>query len=374
MGLPGGVRCRAARHGAALVAVVLTSWGLVGATFVPRTDGAVVAPWTATASPTTLTQGQPTSIVLTVTALPLTTIGCVRVSIPAGFTVTGWSAQSPWTAQLVSSGPPTVIQFNVASPAQVIANGASVRLSITATPTASLLGSWTVTAYRGTTSGTPQNGGAITLVAFVIAPAPTPTPTPTPTPRPTATPTPTPTPTGVVVPTPSLPPPIPAITLPPIPAITLPPLPSLGSGSTPTPAGWPSPTPSPARSPGSVVAGGGSSPSPGSTASATPDVGPVALATLPANGPGARPSGGTGGLTVAQGGPAGSIPILGLQPFGLIGSLSWIVPGFVLGLPGLILLLIVGAQVLGAGLYAQVARRALREQTHRATTERDSRP
>jgi len=116
--------------------------GLAGVSSVGRAQAGLVSTWTVTAAPTTLTQYQPTSIVLTVTALPATTIGCVRVSIPAGFTVSGWSAPSPWIAQLFSSGPPAVVQVNVTSSSGVrtaTMSGwlAAVRRSASATVAAS---------------------------------------------------------------------------------------------------------------------------------------------------------------------------------------------------------------------------------------------
>jgi hypothetical protein len=165
----------------------------------------------------------------------------------------------------------------------------------------------------------------------------------------------TPTPSGV---------PIPTLTLPPIPDVTIPPVPSPLPGSGPTPTPLPTTPAHPAASPGASapepVPPNGSNPAVGTAASATPSVGPVAIATAPADGSGGGAPGGGDGLTVARPATAGSIPVLDLPPFRVLGSFVWIVPGFFLGLPGLIMLLVVAVQALGAGAFVPITRRVLR--------------
>src|SRR6185437_2482597 len=114
-----------------------------------------------------------------------------------------------------------------------------------------------------------------------------------------------------------------------------------------------------ASAPGPVPTNG-SNPAVGAAASATPSVGPVAIATAPADRSGGGTPGGGDGLTVARPATAGSIPVLDLPPFRVLGSFVWIVPGFFLRLPGLIILLVVAAQALGAGAFVPITRRALR--------------
>jgi hypothetical protein len=215
-----------------------------------------------------------------------------------------------------------------------------------------------------------------TVSINVQAPPPTPTPVPTPTPSPTPAPTPAPTPTPVPTPSPA---PTPAPTAPP----TATPAPTGTPSTTPPPGPTPSPTTAPTSSPGATPAPTGT-PGPGGTAnpSTSPQPsGPVG-STAPSAPPGgtAAPSSGPGGLGIVTdpgGGPTlgGSSGGTGLRvadiatdqgitisDLGLTFQLSpfaWLVPGFFLGLPGLLLILIVLAQMATGATFLMLTRRSL---------------
>jgi len=218
-------------------------------------------------------------------------------------------------------------------------------------------------------------------------PTATPLPTPSPTPAPVPTPTPAPTPTPTV--------PLPTIPLPtlPLPSLTLPPI-----LATPTPPARPTPTPAPADSgrPGSSGGVGSSqAPGPGGTTSPgapapddssppDPSASPASSAdpgsTLPpgfvGGGPGAGTvGGGSAGSASGPGAPGAPVgdgrlvvggadapPIDGLTDMnvvGLDGLVTWAVPSLALSVPGLLLVLAVIAQTLGATAWLPVARRWL---------------
>jgi hypothetical protein len=185
-------------------------------------------------------------------------------------------------------------------------------------------------------------------VTITVAPAPA-----TPTPAPTAPPTPAPTPTPTATP-----PPLPLPTLPPLPLPTIdPPLPTpdvplptptipLPSGSprpevSPTPSGSPDPrtSPSPASSPD--VAAGGST-----------GTGPQAGGGLPGGGLG------SGLDVVGAGDGAGAAP--GVRVDIDVGfPMTLVVPTLVLTVPGLLVMLAVLAQGLGALAWLPFVRRDL---------------
>lgn len=184
-------------------------------------------------------------------------------------------------------------------------------------------------------------------------PTPTPTPAPTPTPTPAPTPTPRPTPTPIIplptlplptIPLPSLPLSTPPLPTPPLPTSPLPSVPLPTFGSTPTPTlrpgetpGTATPTPSVTASPGGIAFAPGTSPGTGRGSTQIDD----------------------GGFSVGQGGLG---PIDGPISIGLVGFdglLEWAVPALVLTVPGLLLLLAVLAQSMGALLWLPITRRWL---------------
>jgi hypothetical protein len=228
----------------------------------------------------------------------------------------------------------------------------SVNLSSNGSFTYSPGGSFTgVRTFTYRVSDGIANSNVATVSITVNPPAPTPTPTPTPTPAPTPTPTPAPTPTPTPAPTPILP--LPSITLPPLPSIlpTLPPVPVPTRLPTATPAPTPPPSAEPSRSPDLE------GPTPGP--SSPPSTGPGVVT------PGATPPG-TGSGTGAAGPPfsVGDPGSAAIDPLGNIdlvglGLIEWAVPSVILGVPGLLVVIAVLAQMSGALLWLPVARRWL---------------
>ena len=198
------------------------------------------------------------------------------------------------------------------------------------------------------------NSNVATVSITVNPPAPTPTPTPAPTPTPTPAPTPTPTPAPTPTPTPAPTPtpilPLPSISLPPLPSIlpTLPPLPVPTRVPGVTPAPTPAPSAEPSRPPDTAT------PTPG--ASPPPPTGPGGVtpgATPPGSGSGTGAAGPPFSLGDPGSGPLGNIDLVGL------GLIEWAVPSIILGVPGLLVVIAVLAQMSGALLWLPVARRWL---------------
>ncbi len=198
---------------------------------------------------------------------------------------------------------------------------------------------------------------ASTTVTITIAPPATPTPAPTATAGPSPTPTPRPTPTPTRTPLVSLPPP------PTLPVPTLP-LPTLLPTVSPSPFAAPTPSPSSSPTPPGQTA------TPGRAATPVPSSSP--------DGPGSstRPSSGPPGSAVGSGGrgdsPPGTGPLevppaepgatigIGAIPVDVSAIAVWLVPGFALTVPGLVIALVVAAQLAGGGLFVPIARRRLR--------------
>lgn len=234
-------------------------------------------------------------------------------------------------------------------------------------------GSFTYTSggsFVGTTSFTYRasdglaSSASATVTITVRAPSATPTPRPTPTPVPTPVPTPAPTPTPAPSLLPSLVPSIiPSLVPSIIPSLVPSSLPTILPPSAPTPAPpslFPSPSAGPSNGP-PVPSGDAPTPTP------IPSIGPGGSAGPGAAGggigPGASPDSGSGGggdrpLTVP--GPDRADPVSIGDLSLALGGFQWLIPSFVLTVPGILLVLIVLAQLLGGGLFLPVARRALR--------------
>jgi Bacterial cadherin-like domain len=200
----------------------------------------------------------------------------------------------------------------------------------------------------------------LATVTITVSPAPTPTspPTPAPTPAPTpppptATPVPTATPSATVAPSAS-----------PSTAPTAAPTASPGTTAAPTGTPGPGSPPDPSASTQPPGPGGSVTPSgapPGGTA--LPSAGP--------RGPGSGPGPGTGGGTTVGGSSGGgglSVPEIAtdagisISDLGLtfqLNPFAWLVPGFFLGLPGLLLILIVLAQMGTGATFLVLTRRSL---------------
>ena len=276
--------------------------------------------WTISASPLTLAANVPTNVTLTVSPGE-TDIQCVTVSIPGGFSVVSASvvkARGKWTA-VVAGSDPTLVTFSTKSGGDRLKDSDQGSFVVRAIATTTTPGAWTATAYHNSSACNNSVGPPLApLPPFVITGGPTPVPTPRPTPKPTPTPTPRVTPRPVVTPTP-----LPAPTRTPSPTVR------------PSDAGTPTPTAKPG-------AGAGLVPGP-----------------LPS------PSSGTGGRSGQRfdfparliGTSVGSIS--GLGPVSLGAIVRWLVPTFLLTLPGLLIVIAIGAQILTGFTFMQLTRRFL---------------
>ncbi len=320
----------------------------------PFTAAAVVTTaWTITATPPTLVEGQVSDVTLTVTG-GTDRIRCLLVSVPADFTVLAASVVSvpageTWTAHFSGAGP-TSVTFSYSSGGGGIQLLQAADFRIQVMPMTATASAWTTTAHSGKSCTSPDVGPPLLpLPPFVIIPGPTPTATATCTPTPTPTVTPTPTPTPTASPTPD---------------------PAGGPTPRPTPTGARSPSPRPTPSP---IHSPQSSPTATATASASPS-GTAPVGTPPPSD--AAPAGpvvgsGGGGSSAAQAvlvaGPlegirAGSVDIGSTDALGY----AWLVPGALLGLPGLLVLLIIGAQAGLAGVFVPLTGRALADREGRS--------
>jgi hypothetical protein len=202
----------------------------------------------------------------------------------------------------------------------------------------------------------------VTVSITVGTPAPTPTPVPTPTPTPVPTPTPPPTPTPVpTLPLPSLP--LPSLPVPTLPAPSVIPTPAPTVSARPTPTAAPTPTPAPAGSPTPPPTEPSNSPSlPVASASATePSAGPGGSPASGAGGSGAGPAPSGPADPFVVGGAGGSVvdPLGDIDVVGFGGFIDWAVPALVLSVPGLLLVIAVLAQTVGAVLWVPIVRRWL---------------
>jgi hypothetical protein len=318
--------------------------------------------WTLTASPLTVNAGVQTTFHLRASLTLLGEIRCVEVGVPgnfhvAGSAVTGSNAGHSWVSQVAGND----VRVRTTSGGDRLRNlGHYVEFTITGTAWSSGSVSWASQAYDDedcTGSGSLLSIPPIVLVlgsAATPAPAPTVAPTVPPTPKPTAPPPPLPT--------------LPPITLPSLPPITIfpTPRPSTAVGTpAPTPRTTAAPPPS-ARATDQARASVEASPSPttvrpgaSSTAvpSPTPQEGTVA-------GPAGPPAGGgvpEGRIIAEPRSGDGSAPApmpIALGALGLLGSIDiWIVPGLLLGVPGLLVVAFVILQAIGAMAWIPAIRR-----------------
>jgi hypothetical protein len=339
--------------------------------------------WQVSASPSTIYVSTSTAVRVTVTNTGDDKggdeISCVRITVPSSFTIssvgvssvhgqTSGAAYSAWVA--VWTGGSTVAFKEPQDDYPLVGSTPPIDeavFRITGTSTSLLAMSWTAEAFDhsdGKANTTACGSGSFTskTLAFVVLPLPTPTPTPTPTPAPT--PTPTPTPTAKPVPTPTT---APGVT--PRPSATAP------SGQTPAPGTTAGPSASPtleSPAPDSSLEPGASLEP---TASPTPDPGSTPQpidpgATVP---PGGGPVAGGGGFAIGGSSPGSDdgsgdaeVPVQGID--GAVASVLAELPGgvaafagpaLVLSVPGLLVILAVGAQAFGALAWLPIARRKL---------------
>jgi hypothetical protein len=328
-----------------------------------RPVAAESALWTLVASPLAVTTGSTTTFALTATnedplsaLLSSAEIGCVVVDVPTNFTVvsaavTGSTAGPSWAASRSANQ----VRVQAGSGGDRLAYLQSVSFTIRATALSSGSLIWSSRAYRQEDcSGT----GALPAVPPIVLVSDT---AATPTPAPTATPTPAPTQTASPTPTPLLP--LPSLPLPSLPVLTPPPA-SLPGSATPAPTATPRATPEPgssaepSRTPtDGVPSAPPSSADPGGGVPGTPGGSSVGE-------PGGEGEAGAPGEEPVSAPAAGVIPVddgtleLDLGRLGLIGGVdTWIVPSATLGVSGLLILIWIGLQGLGAFAWIPAVRR-----------------
>jgi hypothetical protein len=308
---------------------------LIGA--LPGLVDAEALTWSITADHSSVPLGVPTVVSLTIKGPTIdlsNLVNCVVVRIPSVYavgSVTYADSRGSGYTWIVwkSTGTVTVHDTNDSRGVGGLLSP-SLFLHITVTGQNVSSANWSATAYdRFDCKHNPSSAPAIPMKITGSTPTPTPTPTPTatPTPKPTSTPTrpPTPAPTPAATPRP-----------------TAPPLSATGPSPSPSDSGLPSPSPSAAPS------GDGGALPPNGLPSAAPGLG--------TGGTGSG-SGGSTGLSVPQAG-SGTTLNVNVAGFGSgLGAFAWTVPGFLLGLPSLIVLLILGGQMAGAALFVPVTRR-----------------
>ena len=314
---------------------LLLSFGMLLVGLAPA--AAAVAAWQISASPTSFPEGRPTQVVLTVTG-GSQPIGLLTVTIPSGYQVASAKVLSAPAGQIwaaaVSS--PTLATFKTNSYPERILQGDVARFAITVVATSLSPPAWIAASYQqSATPGDSAGKPKAPLPAFTIVPASTPTPAPTPTPTVLSTPGPSSAPTAVPSPTPAGPSPTPA-------------------GPSPTPAG-PSPTPASSSPPSSSPTAG---PSPSAEASSRKSSAPSTTAQVAAGSPDVSPGSGNQ-VVIPTLPPGGSVAVSGLDGLSTLSLYSWLVPGFFLGLPGLLIMLVVLFQLGAGGLFVPIVRNVL---------------
>ncbi len=277
----------------------------------------------------------------------ISSVAIVSIKGQSGGGLLGWSAVWPGSSKLA---------FKAGLLGEALEEDDTAVFRVTGTPTKEGAMTWRAVAAdnAGVLTGSSCGSGAYPArdlrfnVVVGVTPTPTPTatptpmPTPTPTPRPTATPRPTSPPIIVL---PSLP--LPSLGLP---LLTLPPL-----FATPAPTAAPSASPAPtATSP--AVAG---RPQPPRTPSPTDTPGKDTADDEDAGGGFVLPRAADPGDRAAppiEGLDDAAVSVLQQLPGGL---LPFTGPAIVLGVPGLLVILAIGAQALGALAWLPIARRKL---------------
>lgn len=302
--------------------------------------------WTLTASPLTVTTGIQTTFSLRASLTLLGDIRCVEVEVSENFTIQGASvvgsnAGDRWISEIDGNA---VWIRTTSGGDRLRLIGHYVDFTITATAWSTGSEAWDSEAYAD--EGCDGPGSLLSVPPVVLVVDPTATPTPTPMPTPTVAPTPAPTPTPNVAPTPTP-------TVSPLPTPTLSPisLPIASIGLSPLPvATAPIPAPSSAATPTPGSPSSFSAPRPSASDEPLP-------ASLPPGGAG--PS--VGGRIIADpagdGGAADAVPVA-LGALALLASIDiWIVPGLLLGVPGLLVVAFVILQAIGALVWIPAIRR-----------------
>jgi hypothetical protein len=281
--------------------------------------------WTLTATPLVATAQQSTTFHVLATNVLGPPAGCVNVEIPSSFAIQ-WVGNvvaadgAVWTAAVAG----TWVDVTSASGSEMLDPLEWVSFDLQLVPTQAGTWSWNNHIHvSNRCTGTQYNGAPVVVV---VAPGPTPTPVPTPTPIPIPTAIPTLPPLPTLLPTvPPIATPLP--TLPPVPGLTPSPDPTSGASAAP--------------------------PTSGPRATSAPE--PAAIGGSPNTSGG--PSGSVGRIAELDDGGIGSIS-LGAEVFGLLdGQFVWFVPGAAVGVPGLLVLLWIALQTVGALAWVPAVRR-----------------
>jgi hypothetical protein len=322
---------------------------------------AAVMLWTLVMAPLTTTANVSTNFSLTATnADALTELGCLEVDLPPSFVIESLgtpvaSNGRAWESYRTGN----VVIVHSLSGGGRLALLQTVRFTILAHATAAGAFTWPNHAHRAQDCSTTDQVGvplAVTVLPALV-PTPTPTPSPTATPAPTPTPTPTATPALTAAPTAT-----PKVTPSPIPTL---PLPSIPLPSIPLPSTDPLPTPRPTPAPaGSSVPGATATPEPSRSAEASSGSGGIA-SEPPAGGSSGGSAGGT--LTIARGlDDGGADAEVGVDVFGLLDAdFVWFVPAASMAVPGLLVIVWVLLQTIGALAWIPAVRRMSRESMDR---------
>lgn len=336
--------------------------------------------WSLTASPLAATTGVPTTFTLTamnedpLAALSSNSeIGCVEVTLSSNFTVasatvTGSNAGSSWHLDSIVG---TRVRVHVDSGGDRLELLGWVRFTVSATAWSTGSLTWGARAFRDDDCG--GSGALLGVPPVVVVTGPTVTPTPTPTPTPAPTPTPRPTPTPTPTPTPLIP--LPSLAVPSLPP---PSLPLASSPPTLLPTASASPIPSPTATAGRPSGSPPPSAMPAITPAATPAASPFDDEGSAAT---ALPNAGAGGGGVVQapegqglGGqpPAGQVaepaaPTVVFERIGsdvdiatadlMAGAGVYAVPAAALALPGVLILVWLALQTVGALAWIPAVRR-----------------
>jgi hypothetical protein len=301
--------------------------------------------WNLDVSPTTAMQGQSTQFSLTATNEDTQSqLGCLEVDLPASFVILSVGTPSAsngsvWASNISGN---SVVVNSTTGPGR-LQSGETVAFSITARPTAAGTFAWNNHAHASSNcSGTDLTGAPKSIT---VTPAPTPNPTPSPTPPPTPNPTPA----------------------PPPPSTT--PRPTSGASSTPAPTRTPEPSADSSKSAAPDVSFTPRPGEPSSTPAASSSASPSSAGPPPSAGSG---SGGPDVLRVAPLGDAagGAADDLGagVDVLALLdGPFMWFVPSAAVGAPGLLVVIFVTLQAIGALAWIPAVRRMGGEDRQRRT-------
>lgn len=325
--------------------------------------------WTLVATPLAVSTGVETTFTLTATNGDLLTeIGCVVVDVPTNFSIasvgiSGSTAGNSWVAS--RSGNRVTAQTT--SGGDRLALLQSVTFTVRAMALSSGSIAWSSNAFRQQDCS--QAGSLIGVPPLIVVTGPSVTPTPASTPPPTPTPAPTPPPTLPVSATPrpttaATPPPLssPAPTVGATPRATPRPTggasgPSTVPGSAtprPTPSGSASSEPDPARTP--TPSGQAETPAASASSSAPPPGSGTGAGGATPSSPSAGGEGAAPALTLRlddEGGVALTSSSIGV----LAGLQTWAVPAATIAVPGLLVLLWVALQAIGALAWVPATRR-----------------